>query len=150
VFEVQSSSLGAQSALCGGGRYDDLVKELGGPPTPAVGVGIGIERLMIALEAEGVSMTPQHPDAFFAYAGSEHRPYALEIARSLRRAGFSVLVPPDAVSLKSQLKQADRSGARFTLIVGEEEAGKGVVTVRRMSTGEQQTVPYAQLKEVLA
>lgn len=150
VFEVQSSSLGAQSALCGGGRYDDLVKELGGPPTPAVGVGIGIERLIIALEAEGVSMTPPHPDAFFAYAGSEHRAYALEIARSLRRAGLSVLVPPDAVSLKSQLKQADRSGARFTLIVGEEEAGKGVVTVRRMSTGEQQTMPYEQLKEVLA
>jgi histidyl-tRNA synthetase len=140
VFEVQSTKLGAQSSLCGGGRYDGLVKELGGPPTPSIGVAMGIERALIVLEAE--EKLPPLPSirVFVASTGPETESVAREIAAQLRAEGISALIDIDAKSLKSQLRQADRSGVSTVLVVGEEELARGAVVVRDLATSEQQEI----------
>jgi histidyl-tRNA synthetase len=143
VFEVESNLLGAQSSLCGGGRYDHLIGEIGGPPTPSVGVGIGIERILIALEAVG--WTPQNlsPDVFLVSAGEGARVRAL--ARELRDSGLRVELDIEERSMKSQMRQADKSGAKFAIVLGEAEVAAGVVQVKAMVDGSQ--VP-AKLSEV--
>jgi histidyl-tRNA synthetase len=144
VFEVQSGDLGAQNALCGGGRYDNLVKELGGPPTPAVGVGIGIERVLIVLGEAGLLEPAPGPDVFVAYAGAEAQGEAFRLADQLREQRLSVAMDLDAKSLKSQLRQADKSGARFVAILGEDEIKEGKLTLRAMATSEQKTLGRAE------
>lgn len=145
VFEVQSSSLGAQSALCGGGRYDDLIAELGGAPTPSVGVAMGIERALMVQEAEGVAVPQPRLDVFVVSAGPSAVPSARALAAYLRGNGLSVLLDVDARSLKSQLKQADKSGARFAAILGDEELASDAVTLRDMLSSEQRSVPRAEI-----
>jgi histidyl-tRNA synthetase len=145
VFEVQSSKLGAQSSLCGGGRYDDLVKELGGPPTPSVGVAMGIERAIIVLEQEGLLPEAVPAQVFVAYTGDDTRSEAFRIAAELRAKGISVLMDIDGKSLKSQLNQANKAGVSKTLIVGEDEVKQGTVTVRTMDGGGQESFPRAEL-----
>jgi len=148
VFEVQSSKLGSQSSLCGGGRYDGLVKELGGPPTPSVGVAMGIERALIVLEAEN-ALPPLPPfQAFVAYTGAETREEAQKLVSELRKAGVSALIDVDGKSLKSQLRQADRSGVSHVLVVGEEELARGAVVFRDLATSEQRDVPKGELLEL--
>jgi histidyl-tRNA synthetase len=143
VFEVQSARLGAQSSVCGGGRYDGLIKEIGGPPTPSVGVGMGIERALIVLEAEDL-LPPLPPfDVFVAFTGFETRAEAFKIAAELRASGLSTVMDVDAKSLKSQLRQADRSGALIVVVVGEEELARGSVVVRSLASSEQSEVPRA-------
>lgn len=141
VFEVQSSKLGAQSSLCGGGRYDSLVKELGGPPTPSVGVAMGIERALIVLEEEGLLKPPLTPEVYVAYTGEDVQYVAFGVAAGLRANGFATVTDLDGKSLKSQLRQADKSGAKTVLIVGSDELARGEVTLRDLSSGEQRTVP---------
>ncbi len=149
VFEVQSARLGAQSSLCGGGRYDGLIKEIGGPPTPSVGVGMGIERVLIVLEAEAL-LPPSPPfDAFVAFTGLETRTEAFKIASELREAGLSAIMDVDAKSLKSQLRQADKSGALFVIVVGEEELSRGSVVVRNLATSEQKEAPRPGVMEAI-
>ena len=145
VFEVQSAKLGAQSALCGGGRYDNLVKELGGASTPSVGVGIGIERALMVLDEEGISWLEDVPRVFIATTDPETTRVSLEIARKLRSSGISVLNDPDFRSLKSQLRQADRSGARYVVVVGSDELRRGSVVLRDMKTSDQSEVAIDQL-----
>ena len=141
VFEVHSTALGAKSELCGGGRYDGLVKELGGADTPAVGVGMGIERALIVLEAAGLLPDAPRPDAFVIAAGPEAKDAARALARELRTAGIAVLTDPNARSLKSQLGQADKAKARLALLLGGDEIGRGVVQVRRLDLSERLDVP---------
>lgn len=156
VFEVLSAKIGAQSALCGGGRYDDLVSQLGGQPTPSVGVAMGIERALLVLEAQGgPNWQPDLPAAFVVAVDSElsgtaARDRARGLGRDLRGAGLACVVDLDAKSLKSQLKQADRSGARFAVIVGESELGSGEATVRDLTSGEQTPVRFDQLVSFIA
>jgi histidyl-tRNA synthetase len=145
VFEVQSAKLGAQSSLCGGGRYDGLVKELGGPPTPSVGVGMGIERALIVLEEEGVLPRGPTVDAFVAYTGPETKEDAFRLAADLRREGIAALLDIDGKSLKSQLRQSDRSGTSYVLVVGEEELLRGAIVLRNLSTSEQTEVPISEV-----
>ena len=147
VFEVHSTSLGAQSALCGGGRYDDLVKQMGGPDTPSVGVAMGIERALIVLEAESAEVPEPKPDAFIAAASPEYAEHARRLARGLRSRGLSAILDHDGKSLKSQLKQADKSGARYAILIGEEEVAKDAVTLRNLATGEQAMVGRSELGE---
>jgi histidyl-tRNA synthetase len=131
----------AQNAVGGGGRYDGLAEAIGGPPTPGIGFGIGIERLLLACDAEGCfAVAPDPPDAFVIdLTGGEQ---ARDLVDELRRAGLEVLRAYDGRSLKSQMKQADRSGATFALIIGSEELSTGVVTMRPMRGGaEQRAVP---------
>ena len=137
TFEVLGSALGAQNALLGGGRYDGLVRRLGGPERAGVGFAAGMERLVAAMP-EGPG--PAAPDAFVVALGEAARPAAHVLARDLRRVGVATLVDYDARSLRAQMKRADRSGARRVLILGDDELARGEVSVREMESGEQVAV----------
>jgi len=140
VFEIHSSALGAQGALCGGGRYDNLIKDIGGPATPSVGVGIGIERAIIALEAINYSVPAPNVHVFVVSAGEECNSTVRRLVNDLRNVGVGTSFDLDGKSMKSQLKAADRSGASLAAIIGGDELAKGVVTVRNLQTGDQQEV----------
>jgi histidyl-tRNA synthetase len=139
AFEFVSSVLSqAQAALFGGGRYDGLAEALGGPHVPGVGFGMGLERVKLALEDEGVAQPEEPPlQAFVVSVGAAGRARAAEVLRALREAGASAASGFDDRPLGAQMKAADRAGARFAVIVGEREAGAGTVTLRRLSDGEQ-------------
>ena len=141
VFAIQSTSLGSQSELCGGGRYDDLIKELGGAQTPSVGVAMGIERALIVMEAEGLTPEQHRPRAFIVQATSDASAACRKLTRELRDAGLPVMSDIDEKSMKSQLRQADKSGSRFAIIIGEDERAKGVVQVRDLANGTQSEIP---------
>lgn len=149
VFEVVSTKLGAQSSLCGGGRYDKLIHELGGSETPSVGVAMGIERALLVLEATGLEPEEPRPDAFVIAASPIAAPRAAEAARLARAAGLSVITDPDDRSLRSQLRQADKVRARWAVLVGEDELQKGTFTRRRLDGGDQQELPWDQLVAAL-
>ncbi len=136
VFEIKYPSLGAQDAILGGGRYDHLVEELGGKPTPSVGFAAGMERIMIALKAEGKLPPPPTPDIYVVTVSEEQRPYSLKIARELSRT-FAIDVDLMGRKLKSQFKNASKKGARYVLVVGEDEIKSGVYTFKDMSNGNQ-------------
>lgn len=141
VFEVQSDSLGSQNALCGGGRYDGLVEQMGGPPTPSVGVAMGVERALMVLESLGKSAAPPGLDAFIIAATDEGRVPIPDLAYRLRALGLSCAYDFDARSLKNQFKQADRAGARFAVIIGDDEMKSSSATIRDMASGAQALVP---------
>jgi histidyl-tRNA synthetase len=138
---VQSTRLGAQSALCGGGRYDDLVKELGGPPTPSVGVGIGLERALIVLEEDGVLWEADRLAVFVVQATDDAANACMDLARELRAGGVSAMVDSEGKKMAAQLKLADRANALFAAIIGSDEIRKATVLFRELSTGEQTEVP---------
>lgn len=140
TFEFQSSAIdAAQNTIGGGGRYDGLVEALGGPPTPGIGFGSGIERVLLTCDAEGVFPTPDRAVDVFVVdvTGGEH---ARDLTLELRRLGIAVDRAYDSRSMRAQMKAADRSGARIVVIVGEDEVESGVVTVRdlRGDSGQQQ------------
>lgn len=139
VFEVWASGIGAQSALCGGGRYDGLAELLGGPETPGVGVAIGLERIVIMMKELGVEPpAPQTPEIFLAYLGDTPRKRSLELMDELRRAGVGVyLAMGRGRGLRSQLREADKRAVRYTVILGENELKGGKATVRDMKSGDQ-------------
>jgi histidyl-tRNA synthetase len=146
AFEILAPGLGAQNAVCGGGRYDGLVEEIGGPPTPGVGFALGLERLLGALEAQNVALPLSEPPCYvLATLGSEARRRGVRLAAELRAAGFVVLMDLREQSLKSQLKFADRRQAVFTLICGDDELSRKSVLARDMRTGEQREIPFANL-----
>jgi len=146
VFEIQTREAGAQTALGGGGRYDNLIEDLGGKATPAVGFGTGIERIIQNLISQKTPVPPlPQPVVFVAFAGDPARDAAFSLASDLRRAGIAAVAALSSRSLKAQLKQADASGARYTVIIGEEELAKGVVTLRDMSTSQQTAIPMTEL-----
>lgn len=149
VFEIHSPMLGAQSTLCGGGRYDHLIQEIGGAATASVGVGIGIERALIVLESMGHTFDEKGVDAFVVQASPEAEKTCFDLARRLRERGMSVMQDVDAKSMKSQLRQADRVGARYALIIGVDELANGVAQVRDLKAGEQREEPLEQIEERL-
>ncbi len=146
VFEIVYPSLGAQSSLCAGGRYDGLVEACGGEPTPGVGFGLGLERVLLAMEKEGVMpQPPPQVDAFVAAVGEVRTERILEVGEMLRQAGVAAELGEPGRSLKSQMRRADRLGARWVVILGEEELGRETVSLRDMLIGEQREVPLATL-----
>ncbi|MCS7190834.1 MAG: histidine--tRNA ligase, partial [Fimbriimonadales bacterium] len=149
TFEVVAEQgLGAQNALCGGGRYDGLVAELGGPPTPALGVGIGVERTLLVLQALGAPLPEPMPmDAFVVAFGDAARPVALQIAQQLRAAGIATELDLEGRSPKAQMRLANRSGARYAVLLGESELQQGTATVKDLQTHEQHTVSQVELTE---
>jgi len=150
AFEGVSERLGAQNVVFGGGRYDGLAEQLGGRPTPGVGFGLGIERLLLTLEREGVATPAESgPEVYIATAGAGAS-QALALADRLRGAGIATDLDVMARGLRAQLKQADRMGARFALLLGEDEIRRGVAAIRDMATGTQEDAPLAALPEVLA
>lgn len=148
--EVYSGKLGAQNAVFGGGRYDGLAEQLGGRPTPGVGFGLGIERLLLALEHSGLAPAETaRLDAYIATAGTETG-RALALADRLRGSGLAVDVDLVARALRAQMKQADRLGAAFVVVLGDEEVRRGVAAVREMATGIQDEIGLDVLPEALA
>ena len=149
AYEALSRKLGAQNVIFGGGRYDGLAEQLGGPATPGVGFGMGIERLLLVLREEGLPL-PGDPrlDVFIATAGAGGA-RALAVADGLRRRGLAVDLDVMARGLRAQMKQADRLGAAFVVVLGEEEAQRGVAAVRDMATGAQHEVALDALPEAL-
>ena len=147
LFEFQSEALDtAQSTIIGGGRYDGLVEQLGGPPTPGIGFGSGIERMLLACDAEGVFAAPGSTlDAFVVDATDGAA--ARDLAHELRLAGLRTDRAFEGRSMKSQMKAAGRSGARVAVIIGEQEVADGTATVRDLAAGEQDVVPRDKVVE---
>jgi histidyl-tRNA synthetase len=141
AFEFVSEVLGpTQSTLCGGGRYDGLAEALGGEPTPGIGFGLGLERVLIAAREEGVPLPEPDAGVFVVAIGEDARREARALVKALRGEGYIAETAYEDRPLKAQLKMADRSGARFAAIVGEKELADDVVTLRRLSDGHQETV----------
>jgi histidyl-tRNA synthetase len=146
AFEFVSEVLGpTQSTLCGGGRYDGLAEALGGEPTPGIGFGLGLERLLIAADEEGVALPDPEAGVFVVAIGDKARVEARGLVRSLRSDGLIAETAYEDRPLKAQLKMADKAGARFAAIIGEKEMADGVVTLRRLSDGEQETVKASEV-----
>lgn len=150
IFEFQTPHLGAQNTICGGGRYDTMVEEMGGPPTPALGFGMGIERLLLTIEKLGITLdVDTKPGVFVAALGTAAREVAVKVLADLRSRGISAEADFTGRSLKSQMKLADKYGAKFVLIIGEDEVQKGVVMLRDMLAKEQREVAVDQVAEAI-
>jgi histidyl-tRNA synthetase len=144
AFEIQSSDLGAQATVCGGGRYDGLVQELGGPVTPAVGWAIGLERLTLLL-AQLQTVSAPSPDLYVVSRGEAAEANALKLAQALRNHGLAVDLDLSGSAFGKQFKRADRSGAAACLILGDDEAAQGTVQLKWLQSGEQTSVTQADL-----
>lgn len=146
VFEAKSAALGAQDTVGGGGRYNGLVEELGGPEMPGIGFGSGVERILLAANAP-----PEESklDVFFVTLAPEARMPAFRLAAALRAQGLACDLDYADRSAKGQFKQADRTGARYAVVIGDEELAAGVCSLRDMATGEQRTVAIAEGPEEL-
>ena len=144
AFEIQSDDLGAQATVCGGGRYDGLVRELGGPDTPAVGWAIGLERLVILLQELHASPA-MALDFYFVSRGEKAEAQALQLTQKLRQGGFSVELDLSGSAFGKQFKRADRSGAVACLVLGDAEAVAGTVNLKWLATGEQETLAQTDL-----
>lgn len=144
AFEIQSSDLGAQATVCGGGRYDGLVEELGGPATPAVGWAMGLERLIILLQK--IQQPPNNaPDLYLVSKGEKAEPQALRLAQQLRQAGLKVALDLSASAFGKQFKRADKSGAIACLVLGDGEVEAGTVQIKWLGAKLQETANLADL-----
>ena len=153
VFEFIHTAAGAQGTVCGGGRYDGLATLLGGPDTPAVGFGMGLERLISVAEAEGVDIPlPEPPALFLAYLGEAGHALARTLTEKLQGEGIKALYDINGRSLKAQLKFADKTRARYLVVIGDDEAASGEGKLKRMSDGVETPVPLdaARLTAALA
>jgi histidyl-tRNA synthetase len=150
VFEVWAAGIGAQAAVCGGGRYDGLAELLGGPPTPGVGFGSGLERIIMVMKGLGVEVPPlSAPTVFLAHLGPQAKQEVLRLADVLRREGVGAWSAFGKRGLKSQLREAGKRGVRYAVILGENELATGTAAVRDMQAGEQTDVELAELVEWL-
>ena len=146
VFEFVSTEIGAQGTVCGGGRYDNLISQLGGAPTPAVGFGAGLERLLIVMENTGAHIPEeQKPRIYLAGMDEQSRKKAVELAANLRENGINAEVDLMSRSVKAQFKYADKIGAKFVAAIGETELTSGEVNLKNMSNGESVAVKFNQL-----
>ena len=151
AFEVKYAPLGAQSAVAGGGRYDGLVEEMGGKPTPAVGFATGLERVLLALEKqELLPAMDKQTDAFVVALGEAAQGPAFQLLTRLRQAGLKAGMDYAGRSMKAQMKQANKAGARFALIIGEDEVKESCVQLKDMGKSEQQKVSFDNIIEKLS
>ncbi len=150
VFAWLTARLGAQAAVCAGGRYDGLIAQLGGKPAPACGYAMGVERLLALMSEAGVVAPPRVPDVYVAFSGAGVDRAAWQAAEALRDAGLTVVLHCGGGSFKSQLRRADASGAAFAVIVGETEAAAGQVAVKPLrQLGEQVSVSVAHAAQMV-
>jgi histidyl-tRNA synthetase len=146
VFEFQPREEGAQSTVGGGGRYDGLIEQLGGRPTPGIGWATGIERIVLNLKRQVLPVDePQRPRVFVAFQMAEARSAAFRLASDLRRAGIAAVVAAGERSLKAQMRQADALGAEYAAVIGRRELAAGAAALRRLSDGHQETVPLSDV-----
>ena len=147
AFEFVTNSLGAQGTVCGGGRYDNLVQEVGGPPIPGVGFGLGKERLLMLMEANGVEIPkPSACDVFIATMGEKAKLYGQKLLLTLRRDGYKCQIDDLQRNFKGQFKYADRLGAKLAVVIGDNELENGVATCKDMISGELTEVRFEDLK----
>jgi histidyl-tRNA synthetase len=145
VYEWTTARLGAQGTVCAGGRYDGLIEQVGGKPAPACGFAMGVERLLALLTDSKVAIPVRAADAYLVHSGESASRFAWSVAESLRRHGLAVVFHCGGGSFKSQMKRADASGARFAVIVGDDEAARQIVTVKPLrKAGEQVQVDVQQ------
>ena len=149
TFEITARGLGSQNAVCGGGRYDGLIELLGGPPTRATGFAIGEDRLILSLQETGKTPAPPRRDVYIAWMGEKVYATAIRAAKSLRTAGFSVELPPFGQKFGKALGQADKLGARYALILGDNEVASGEWTLKTLADGTQQKLSEPQLLDFL-
>ncbi|HPT84512.1 MAG TPA: histidine--tRNA ligase [Bacillota bacterium] len=146
VFEFISDKIGAQSTICGGGRYDGLIKQIGGPELPGIGFAMGITRLILAMKACGSEVEePMAPSLYIAPLGERAQLYALKLSAGLKEAGIYSECDIVGRSLKSQMKYADKIGAKYTLILGDAEIDTGRAILKNMQTGEQSEVGVSDI-----
>ena len=150
AFEFVTTKIGAQGTVCGGGRYDGLVEEIGGPSTPGVGYGLGKERLLLTMEACGVEIPePDKTEVFIAVMGEEAKMAGLKLMGELRRAGVAVQMDIMGRNVKNQFKFANRIGAKKTVVIGADELANNSFAIKDMATSEQINVPMEEIVEVL-
>ncbi|KLO24890.1 MULTISPECIES: histidine--tRNA ligase [unclassified Marinitoga] len=138
AFEIEHMDLGAQSVILGGGRYNSLVEEIGGKNTPAIGFGMGIERIILALKKENIEIeNPEKIDIYIAYAGENTDIAALKLSKTLKNEGLNVFLNISERSIRNQMKHANKIKAHFVVIIGENEIKTDTITVKNMNTGEQ-------------
>ena len=145
VFEIQANSLGSQNALCGGGRYDYLVEELGGPYTPAIGFAAGLERLIMAMNINNNKII-KNPNIYIISIGDEAIEFSLKLANQLRlKKNLIIINDTLRRSLKAQMKDANRLNTKYSIIIGEEELSKKIVSIKNMETGNQEELPIDKI-----
>jgi histidyl-tRNA synthetase len=152
VFEWTTTKLGAQATVCAGGRYDGLVEMLGGTATPACGFAMGVERLVGLMQEIGLMAEPILPQVFIVSAGEQAQTIGLQFAESLRDAkdGIRIVTNCGGGSFKAQMKRADKSGAKWAVLIGDDEVAKGAVTLKPLrEEGAQETMPASQALEFL-
>ena len=150
VFEIQPEEEGAQSTIGGGGRYDDLIEVLGGKPTPGIGFATGIERIVMNLKKQNISVPGlARPQVFVAYTGDTARDEAVKLGYQLRRSGIGVIEAMGSRSLKAQLRQANTLGAHYAVIIGEQELETGSAILRDMDSAQQETMSLTRLQKQL-
>lgn len=141
AFEFVTTKIGAQGTICGGGRYDHLVEEIGGPSVPGVGFGLGKERLLLLMEQNDIILeNPYVPDISISYIGDNARLYAMGLVHDLRENGVAVAIDTLNRNLKGQMKYANKLAARYSVVIGDDEIKKGVVTLKDMVSGEQKEI----------
>jgi histidyl-tRNA synthetase len=149
TFEITAQGLGSQNAVCGGGRYDGLVELLGGPPTKGIGFAIGEDRLILSLQESGKAPAQQGRDVYIAWMGERAHATAIRAAKDLRKAGFSVELPPVELKFGKALGQADKLGAKYALILGDNEVAEGLWTLKTLADGSQAKYTESDLLEHL-
>ena len=150
VFEFVTTSLGSQGTVCGGGRYDNLVESVGGKSTPCVGFGIGLERLIMLLEKNGaMPENNMRPDVYVAPQAEEYALYCIDAVKKLRDAGYIAETDFMGRSVKAQLKYADKTGARFVVVIGENEKTSGKTEIKNMLDGTKETICIENIAEYL-
>jgi len=141
VFEFVSDNIGAQGTVCGGGRYDGLVEACGGKPTPGIGFAMGLERLLMVMENQGIKFPEsKKPDIFIAAIGDKANSYAEKMVYELRKEGLSAEKDLMGKSLKAQMKYADKLGAKYSIALGDDEIESGKAVLKNMETGEQKEI----------
>ena len=152
VFEIKTGlDIGAQRTICGGGRYDGLIETIGGAPTPGIGFAMGIERLLIVMEAEGAPLPEEEKTALFiGHIGENAERFAEKLVYDLRKKGISAETELLGRSVKAQMKYADKIGARYSVIIGDDEISGGVLKLKNMQTGETKNVSADEIdKEIV-
>lgn len=151
AFEIKCADLGAQSAVAGGGRYDKLVEEIGGPATPAVGFAVGLERVLLLMDKQNLSVAEEPAtDVFVVSLDKSLQQAAFALAQELRRSGIRTMLDYGGHSLKAQMREANRLGAPYAVLLGENEMQNNRVTLKDMAAGEQEQVPRDNIGEILA
>ncbi|MDI3509139.1 MAG: histidyl-tRNA synthetase [Clostridiales bacterium] len=150
VFEILSTDERSPGTICGGGRYDDLVEQCGGPSIPGAGFGMGLERLLLCMDSQGIIIpVPKGPDLFIAAVGEQAYHYSIGLASMLRKRDISVEIDHVARSLKGQFKYADKLKAQYVLVIGSDEMASGHVSCKNMSTGQEQRMELDNIAERL-